>query len=112
MTGKPAARREDRTLKGGPITQGSRNVWIGTTGGVACSTCPHGVALEGNPVNPLLGAKIQAGEVDLALPGPMPFVVSRGTIPVIKRIRPRLLACLAQVGGCPSSLRCCKPMTP
>ena len=77
MTGKPAARRDDKTLKGGPITQGSRNVLIGTAGGVACSTCPNGVAPEGNPVNPLLGAKIQAGEVDLALPGPMPFVVSR-----------------------------------
>ena len=77
MTGKPAARRDDRTLKGGPITQGSNNVYIGTASGIACSSCPNGVALEGNPVNPLLGAKVQAGEVDLALPGPMPFVVSR-----------------------------------
>lgn len=64
------------TLKGGPITQGSRTVNIGTSGGVACSTCPGGVA-KGNPVNPMLGAKVQVGEVDVSLPGPLPFVISR-----------------------------------
>lgn len=76
MTGSPAARQGDMTLKGGPITQGSRTVFIGTAGGVACSTCPDGVKVS-NPVNPMLGAKVQSGEVDLALPAPMPFIVSR-----------------------------------
>ena len=76
MTGLPAARQTDMTLKGGPITQGSRTVYIGTSGGVACSTCPGGVS-EGNPVNPMLGAKVQSGELDLTLPGPLSFIVSR-----------------------------------
>ena len=76
MTGLPAARQTDKTLKGGPITQGSLTVNIGSAGGVACSTCPGGKAV-GNPVNPVLGAKVQGNEVDLALPGPLPFVVSR-----------------------------------
>ncbi|WP_259283448.1 DUF6531 domain-containing protein, partial [Escherichia coli] len=31
----------------------------------------------GNPVNPLLGAKVLPGETDLALPGPLPFILSR-----------------------------------
>ena len=76
MTGLPAARQIDMALHGGPITQGSRTVHIGTSGGVACSTCPGGVA-KGNPVNPMLGAKVQAGEVDFSLPGPLPFAISR-----------------------------------
>ena len=58
MTGLPAARQTDKTLKGGPITQGSLTVNIGSAGGVACSTCPGGKAV-GNPVNPVLGAKVQ-----------------------------------------------------
>ncbi|MDH1128657.1 DUF6531 domain-containing protein, partial [Enterobacter sp. GD03975] len=32
---------------------------------------------SGNPVNPLLGAKVLPGETDIALPGPLPFVLSR-----------------------------------
>ena len=76
MTGLPAARQTDMTKHGGPITQGSLTVYIGSSGGVACSTCPGGQSV-GNPVNPLLGAKVQSGEVDLALPGPMPFVLAR-----------------------------------
>ena len=76
MTGLPAARQTDMTKHGGPITQGSLTVHIGSSGGVACSTCPGGVSV-GNPVNPMLGAKVQSGEVDLALPGPLPFVLSR-----------------------------------
>ncbi|MGI5343857.1 DUF6531 domain-containing protein, partial [Escherichia coli] len=32
---------------------------------------------SGNPVNPLLGAKVLPGETDLALPGPLPFILSR-----------------------------------
>ncbi|MPM08576.1 Protein RhsD [bioreactor metagenome] len=76
MTGLPAARQTDATLHGGPIVQGSLTVLIGSSGGVACSVCPGGVS-EGNPINPILGAKIQSAEVDLQLPGPLPLLVSR-----------------------------------
>ncbi|HCU5785439.1 TPA: RHS repeat protein, partial [Escherichia coli] len=38
--------------------------------------CPGGVT-SGHPVNPLLGAKVLPGETDLALPGPLPFILSR-----------------------------------
>ncbi|EAA7387863.1 RHS repeat protein [Salmonella enterica subsp. enterica] len=76
MSGKPAARQGDGTMKGGPIIQGSAGVMIGAPAGVACSVCPGGMT-SGNPVNPLLGAKVQPGETDFALPGPLPFVLSR-----------------------------------
>ncbi|MCZ8774831.1 RHS element core protein [Escherichia albertii] len=76
MSGKPAARQGDATLKGGPIVQGSAGVLIGAPTGVACSVCPGGYT-SGNPVNPLLGAKVLPGETDLALPGPLPFILSR-----------------------------------
>ncbi|MDK9549501.1 DUF6531 domain-containing protein, partial [Lelliottia wanjuensis] len=76
MTGKPAARQGDMTAIGGPIVQGSLGVMIGAPTGVACSVCPGGV-VSGSPVNPLLGAKVLPGETDLALPGPLPFVLSR-----------------------------------
>ncbi|MFE8647270.1 DUF6531 domain-containing protein, partial [Sphingomonas sp. NCPPB 2930] len=72
MTGKPAARQTDNTLKGGPIVQGSATVLIGSAGGIACSVCPGGMAV-GHPVNPALGAKVLDGDADLdfALPGPL-----------------------------------------
>ncbi|MFU1416064.1 DUF6531 domain-containing protein, partial [Escherichia coli] len=54
----------------GPIVQGSAGVRIGAPTGVACSVCPGGMT-SGNPVNPL------PGETDLALPGPLPFILSR-----------------------------------
>ena len=76
MTGKPAARMGDMTKYGGPIVQGSMGVMIGAPTGVACSVCPGG-RTSGNPVNPLLGAKVLPGETDIALPGPLPFVLSR-----------------------------------
>lgn len=76
MSGKPAARQGDGTMKGGPIIQGSAGVMIGAPTGVACSVCP-GDMTSGNPVNPLLGAKVQPGETDFVLPGPLPFVLSR-----------------------------------
>ena len=69
MSGKPAARQGDMTQYGGPIVQGSAGVRIGAPTGVACSVCPGGMT-SGNPVNPLLGAKVLPGETDLALPGP------------------------------------------
>ncbi|WP_330985783.1 MULTISPECIES: DUF6531 domain-containing protein, partial [Enterobacterales] len=76
MSGKPAARQGDMTAIGGPIVQGSLGVMIGAPTGVACSVCPGGV-VSGSPVNPLPGAKVLPDEADLALPGPMPFVLSR-----------------------------------
>ena len=76
MSGKPAARQGDMTKYGGPIVQGSLGVMIGAPSGVACSVCPGGVT-SGNPVNPLLGAKVLPGETDIALPGPLPFVLTR-----------------------------------
>ncbi|MFJ2974565.1 RHS element core protein [Kluyvera sp. NPDC087067] len=76
MSGKPAARQGDMTKYGGPIVQGSLGVMIGAPSGVACSVCPGGVT-SGNPVNPLLGAKVQPGESDIALPGPLPFILTR-----------------------------------
>ena len=75
MSGKPAARQGDMTQYGGPIVQGSAGVRIGAPTGVACSVCPGGMT-SGNPVNPLLGAKVLPGETDLALPGPLPFILS------------------------------------
>lgn len=76
MSGKPAARQGDGTMKGGPIIQGSAGVMIGAPTGVACSVCPGGMT-SGNPVNPLLGAKVQPGEADFTLPGPLPFILTR-----------------------------------
>ncbi|MFI3383728.1 RHS element core protein [Escherichia albertii] len=76
MSGKPAARQGNMTQYGGPIVQGSAGVRIGAPIGVACSVCPGGVT-SGNPVNPLLGAKVLPGETDFALPGPLPFILSR-----------------------------------
>ncbi|HFP2914052.1 TPA: RHS element core protein [Escherichia coli] len=76
MGGKPAARQGDMTRKGLDIVQGSAGVLIGAPTGVACSVCPGGITCA-NPVNPLLGAKVLPGETDLALPGPLPFILSR-----------------------------------
>ncbi|EJV7387769.1 RHS repeat protein [Escherichia coli] len=76
MSGKPAARQGDMTQYGGRIVQGSAGVRIGAPTGVACSVCPGGVT-SGHPVNPLLGAKVLPGETDIALPGPLPFILSR-----------------------------------
>ncbi|EDS8862045.1 RHS repeat family protein, partial [Salmonella enterica subsp. salamae] len=69
-------RQGDMTQYGGPVVQGSAGVMIGAPTGVACSVCPGGMT-SGNPVNPLLGARVQPGETDFALPGPLPFVLSR-----------------------------------
>ncbi|CAD5841765.1 rhsA element core protein RshA [Escherichia coli] len=76
MSGKPAARQGDMTQYGGSIVQGSAGVRIGAPTGVACSGCPGGVT-SGHPVNPLLGAKVLPGETDIALPAPLPFILSR-----------------------------------
>ncbi|ENO0519156.1 RHS repeat protein, partial [Escherichia albertii] len=70
------ARQGDMTRKGLDIVQGSAGVLIGAPTGVACSVCPGGITYA-NPVNPLLGAKVLPGETDLALSGPLPFILSR-----------------------------------
>lgn len=73
---KPAARMGDATIYGGPIVQGSTGVLIGSPNGIACSVCPGGIAV-GNPVNPMLGAKVLSNETDISLPGAMSFTLSR-----------------------------------
>nr|MCZ5850234.1 RHS element core protein [Escherichia coli] len=66
MSGKPAARQGDMTRKGLDIVQGSAGVLIGAPTGVACSVCPKKKDSPnyGNPVNPVLGAKVLTGVVD------------------------------------------------
>ncbi len=70
MGGKPAARQGDMTRKGLDIVQGSAGVLIGAPTGVACSVCPNSPIEEqkGNPVNPLLGAKVLPAETDWHCP--------------------------------------------
>ncbi|QMV72227.1 RHS repeat protein [Comamonas piscis] len=77
MSGKPAARRDDK-VNGARIITGSSGVLIGNQGGVACSVCP-GAEAVGNPVNPQLGAKVLSGasDLDFALPGAIPLVWQR-----------------------------------
>ena len=99
MSGKPAARQGDMTQYGGSIVQGSAGVRIGAPTGVACSVCPGGVT-SGHPVNPLLGAKVLPGETDLALPGPLPFILSR-TYSSYRTKRPRRWGASAPAGKCP-----------
>ncbi len=79
MSGKPAARQNDMTAEGGPIVQGSAGGLIGAPTGVTCSVCPNSPIEEvkGHPVNPMLGAKVLPGETDFALPGPLPFILTR-----------------------------------
>ncbi|EGB0862032.1 RHS repeat protein [Escherichia coli] len=79
MGGKPAARQGDMTRKGLDIVQGSAGVLIGAPTGVACSVCPtkKDSPNYGSPVNPLLGAKVLPAETDLALSGPLPFILFR-----------------------------------
>ncbi|EAM9044699.1 type IV secretion protein Rhs [Salmonella enterica subsp. enterica serovar Elomrane] len=76
MSGKPAARQNDMTAKGGPIVQGLRGGLIGAPTGVVCSVCPGGMT-SGEPINPLPGAKVLPGETDFTLPGPLPFILTR-----------------------------------
>ncbi len=77
MSGKPAARQGDMTQYGGPIVQGSAGVRIGRANWRGVLGVSGAGMTSGNPVNPLLGAKVLPGETDLALPGPLPFILSR-----------------------------------
>lgn len=103
MSGKPAARQGDMTRKGLDIVQGSAGVLIGAPTGVACSVCPNSPIEEqkGHPVNPVLGAKVLPGETDLALPGPLPFILSRAYSSYRTR-RPRRWGCSVPAGKRPS----------
>ncbi|EFM5770710.1 RHS repeat protein [Escherichia coli] len=76
MSGKPAARQGDMTRKGLDIVQGSAGGLIGAPTGGACSVCPKKKDSP-NYGNPVLGAKVLPGETDIALPGPLPFILSR-----------------------------------
>ncbi len=55
----------------------------------------------GSPVNPLLGAKVLPVETDLALPGPLPFILFRA-YSSYRTLRPRQWACLVPAGKRPS----------
>ncbi len=100
MSGKPAARQGDMTRKGLDIVQGSAGVLIGAPTGVACSVCPGGITYA-NPVNPVLGAKVLPGETDLALPCPLPFILSAPTAATGPE-HPRRWGCLVPAGKRPS----------
>ncbi len=97
MSGKPAARQGDMTQYGGSIVR----VQPG------CASVPHRRGLfgvprrvtSGHPVNPLLGAKVLPGETDLALPGPLPFILSR-TYSSYRTKRPRRWGASAPAGKC------------
>lgn len=96
MSGKPASRQSDMTKVGGPIVQGSAGVMIGAPTGVACSVCPGGMT-TGEPVNPLLGAKVLPGEVDVSLPDHWPMWSAVLTAVTVQKPPPRWV-CSAPAG--------------
>ena len=102
MSGKPAARQGDMTRKGLDIVQGSAGVLIAREG-VACSVCPKKKDSPnyGNPVNPVLGAKVLPGETDIALPGRCRLFFPAPTAATGPG-RPRQWACLVPAGKRPS----------
>ncbi|MGP9827725.1 RHS repeat-associated core domain-containing protein [Ectopseudomonas khazarica] len=60
------------------IVTGSPNVFVGSTA-VGMADQPTACAPSvGQPVNPILGAKLLPAETDFALPAPMPLVFARG----------------------------------
>ncbi len=97
MSGKPAARQGDMTQYGGSIVQGSAGVRIGAPPAWPVRCAP--AVTSGHPVNPLLGAKVLPGETDLALPGPLPFILSR-TYSSYRTKRPRRWGASAPAGKC------------
>ena len=103
MGGKPAARQGDMTRKGLDIVQGSAGVLIGAPTGVACSVCPKKKDSPnyGNPVNPVLGAKVLPGETDIALPARCRLFFPAPTA-VTGPGRPRRWGCSVPAGKHPS----------
>ncbi len=85
INGRPAARMLDGTSCGGVIIEGLGTVLIG---GGSVGAPREGEADKvapcspncGNPVNPILGAKLLPATADFALPAPAPFVFSRGYV--------------------------------
>ncbi|MBR0568972.1 hypothetical protein J5J83_22830, partial [Azoarcus sp. L1K30] len=82
ISGKPAIRIGDAVVKGKIVT-GSATVLIGDAGEGAADRCP-----VGEPVNPIVGAKLLPAETDFALPAPAPFVFARSYISRDARIGP------------------------
>ncbi|MBR0566538.1 RHS repeat protein [Azoarcus sp. L1K30] len=76
MSGKPAARIGDAVAKGKIVT-GSATVLIGDAAEGAADRCPTCEPLVGQPVNPIVGAKLLPAETDFALPAPAVFAFTR-----------------------------------
>ncbi|MFO6484878.1 DUF6531 domain-containing protein [Escherichia coli] len=71
--GKPAARQGDITARDWILCRVRRGADRRADGGCLLGVS-WTVGIYGNPVNPVLGAKVLPGETDIALPGPLPFV--------------------------------------
>lgn len=85
MSGLPVSHIGHK-VAGSVIVSGSPNVFVGSTAvGKADRPSACGPA-TGQPVNPMLGVKILPGEVDFALPAPMPFAFVRMYVSSNERI--------------------------
>ncbi|TDR39708.1 RHS repeat-associated protein [Tahibacter aquaticus] len=85
MTGKPAARVEDKA-GGGKVVSGSPNVKIGSEAEGQAQTNKLCEPAAGNPVNPLLGVKLLPPEEDFALAAPSTFAFARSYASSDRRI--------------------------
>ncbi|VCY73092.1 hypothetical protein BANRA_03908 [Escherichia coli] len=95
MSGKPAARQGDMTQYGGSI--------VGSAG---CASVPHRRGLFGAPAGDVRPSgqsaarcKGPSGETDIALPAPLPFILSAPTA-VTGQKRPRRWGASAPAGKC------------
>ncbi|SDU35258.1 RHS repeat-associated core domain-containing protein [Halopseudomonas salegens] len=86
-SGMPAG-HVGQQVKGGAIVTGSPNVFIGCTALGKADSASACKPLCGDPVNPLLGAKLLPGEVDFALPAPSVFAFSRSYLSRDARVGP------------------------
>ncbi|GHL40635.1 hypothetical protein ECZU28_06300 [Escherichia coli] len=77
MSGKPAARQGDMTRKGLDIVQGSAGVLIGAPTGLPARCVLKRTVKLWQPGEPGAGCKGAAGRDGHALPGPLPFILSR-----------------------------------
>ncbi|WP_092385399.1 DUF6531 domain-containing protein [Halopseudomonas salegens] len=86
-SGMPAG-HVGQQVKGGAIVTGSPNVYIGCSA-LGKADCASGLFPQvGDPVNPLLGAKLLPDEVDFALPAPRAFAFSRSYLSRDVRVGP------------------------